>query len=129
MSLILQRVLEVFRKGVCETAEFDAHAQILGHGFDELQTRLDNAAAELVMYSLETIGRELQSIEQRAQLAKIDAVVRWKRQLEKEVEDIAAGRFPKSMMSRLHIEGLLADDEEFWPPEPEKWADEYEDYK
>lgn len=95
----------------------------------ELQTRLDNAAADLVMYSLETIGRELQSIEQRAQLAKIDAVVRWKRQLEKEVEDIAAGRFPKSMMSRLHIEGLLADDEEFWPPEPEKWADEYEDYK
>ncbi len=95
----------------------------------ELQARLDNAAADLVESSLAVIGRELQSIEQRAQLAKIDAVVRWKRQLEKEVEDIAAGRFPKSMMSRLHVEGLLADDEEFWPPEPEKWADEYEDYK
>ncbi len=95
----------------------------------ELQARLDATAAELVQSSLDAIARELQSIEERAQLAKIDAVVRWKRQLEKEVEDIAAGRFPKSMMSRLHIEGLLADDEEFWPPEPEKWADEYEDYK
>lgn len=94
-----------------------------------LQARIDHAAADLVAQSLETIGHELGSLEQRAQLAKIDAVVRWKRRIEKEVEDIAAGRFPKSMISRLHIEGLLADDEEFWPPESEKWADEYEDYK
>ena len=39
------------------------------------------------------------------------------------------GRFPAEMFGKLHIEGLIGDDEEYWPPETERWADEYENYK
>jgi hypothetical protein len=56
-------------------------------------------------------------------------VVGSKRNLEKQIEDLAAGRFPPEMYGRLHIEGLIGDDEEYWPPEPEIWLDEYENYK
>jgi hypothetical protein len=33
------------------------------------------------------------------------------------------------MFGKLHIEGLIKDDEEYWPPEKEIWLDEYENYK
>ena len=65
----------------------------------------------------------------QARLGKIDAVVGQKRKLERQIEDLAAGRFPAEMFGKLHIEGLIGDDEEYWPPEPERWADEYENYK
>ena len=63
------------------------------------------------------------------QLGKIDAVVGQKRKLERQIEDLAAGRFPPEMFGKLHLEGLIGDDEEYWPPEQERWADEYENYK
>jgi hypothetical protein len=33
------------------------------------------------------------------------------------------------MLGRLETEGLIGDDEEYWPYEGEYWADEYENYR
>ncbi|MFI5290100.1 MAG: hypothetical protein ACHQ17_10645, partial [Polyangia bacterium] len=90
---------------------------------------LDKASGELVRKALVDLRGRLDDLLRRARLGKIDAVVGSKRNLEKQIEDLAAGRFPPEMYGRLHIEGLIGDDEEYWPPEPEIWLDEYENYK
>ena len=33
------------------------------------------------------------------------------------------------MFGKLHLEGLIKDDEVYWPPEKELWRDEYENFK
>ena len=39
------------------------------------------------------------------------------------------GRYPPDMFAQLQLEGLMGDDEEYWPFEGEYWSDEYENYK
>jgi hypothetical protein len=94
-----------------------------------LSARLDEASGELVREALVDLRGRVEEMLRRARLGKIDAVVGEKRKIEREIEDLAAGRFPAELYGRLHIEGLIGDDEEYWPPEPERWADEYEGYK
>jgi hypothetical protein len=94
-----------------------------------LGQRLEAASAELVRQSLVGLRERLEGLVRRARLGKIDAVVGQKRKLERQIEDLAAGRFPPELFGKLHIEGLIGDDEEYWPPERERWADEYEGYK
>ena len=48
-----------------------------------------------------------------------------KRQVELQVESLAAGRFPPELIDPLHMQGLLRDDEEYWPFEGEDWPDEF----
>ena len=79
--------------------------------------------------ALVDLRAKLDGMLRQARLGKIDAVVGQKRKLERQIEDLAAGRFPAEMFGKLHIEGLIGDDEEYWPPETERWADEYENYK
>ena len=62
-------------------------------------------------------------------MGRIDAVLGAKKKLEIEVRDMAAGRFPPELFGKLQIEGVVGDDEEFWPYEGEYWADEYEGYR
>jgi tetratricopeptide (TPR) repeat protein len=94
-----------------------------------LAWRLDAASGELIRQALADLRVKLDGMLRQARLGKIDAVVGQKRKLERQIEDLAAGRFPAEMFGKLHIEGLIGDDEEYWPPEPERWADEYENYK
>jgi len=94
-----------------------------------LAWRIDAASGELIREALADLRVKLDGMLRQARLGKIDAVVGQKRKLERQIEDLAAGRFPAEMFGRLHIEGLIGDDEEYWPPEPERWADEYENYK
>jgi hypothetical protein len=94
-----------------------------------LAWRVDAASDELIKQSLIELRGRLDAMVRQARLGKIDAVVGSKRKLEKQIEDLAAGRFPAEMFGKLHIEGLIRDDEEYWPPEAEQWADEYENYK
>ncbi len=94
-----------------------------------LSARLDEASGELVREALVDLRGRVEEMLRRARLGKIDAVVGEKRKIERQIEDLAAGRFPAELYGRLHIEGLIGDDEEYWPPEPERWADEYEGYK
>jgi tetratricopeptide (TPR) repeat protein len=94
-----------------------------------LTWRIDAASGELVRQALVDLRVKLDGMLRQARLGKIDAVVGQKRKLERQIEDLAAGRFPAEMFGKLHLEGLIGDDEEYWPPEPERWADEYENYK
>lgn len=95
----------------------------------ELAWRIDAASGELIRQALVELRGRLDAMLRQARLGKIDAVVGEKRKLERQIEDLAAGRFPPEMFGKLHIEGLISDDEEYWPPEGERWADEYENYK
>jgi hypothetical protein len=94
-----------------------------------LAARIDSASGELIRQALVDLRGRLEGMLRQARLGKIDAVVGQKRKLERQIEDLAAGRFPAEMFGKLHIEGLIGDDEEYWPPERERWADEYENYK
>ena len=49
--------------------------------------------------------------------------------LEIEVEHLRDGRYPAELFATLQLEGLMGDDEEYWPFEGEYWSDEYENYK
>ena len=50
-----------------------------------------------------------------------------KRRVEMQIESLAAGRFPAELRDPLRVQGLLDDDEEYWPFEGEDWPDEYEE--
>ena len=94
-----------------------------------LAWKVDAASSELIRQALVDLRVKLDGMLRQARLGKIDAVVGQKRKLERQIEDLAAGRFPAEMFGKLHLEGLIGDDEEYWPPEGERWADEYENYK
>ncbi|MEM9864367.1 MAG: hypothetical protein AAF938_22395, partial [Myxococcota bacterium] len=61
----------------------------------------------------------------RARIGRIDAVMGSKRRVEVQIESLAAGRFPPELVDPLRIQGLLRDDEEYWPFEGELWTDEF----
>jgi hypothetical protein len=105
------------------------HAARLRARVARMSGALERASGELVDGALVGLRGRLEDLLRRARLGKIDAVVGQKRKLERQIEDLAAGRFPPELFGRLHIEGLIGDDEEYWPPEGERWADEYENYK
>ena len=73
--------------------------------------------------------RRLHVLLRQARLGQIDAIVGKKKKLEIEISNLSKGRFPPEMFGKLHVEGLIGDDEEYWPFEGEYWSDEYENYK
>jgi len=101
----------------------------LGAEVARLQAKIDKAAGALLEKALIDLRGRMEDLIRRARLGKIDAVVGQKRRLEKQIEDLAAGRFPPELFGKLHLEGLIGDDEEYWPPEQEIWLDEYENYQ
>jgi hypothetical protein len=132
----LERVLDLERGGLVEDKGLQAlmrsdraAAERLRGRAAMLQARIDAASGELIRRALIDLRGRLEQMLRQARLGKIDAVVGQKRKLERQIEDLAAGRFPPEMFGKLHIEGLIGDDEEYWPPEVERWADEYEGYK
>ena len=104
-------------------------ARQLDQAARRLSERLDAAANELAQEAIERLYRDTRRILDKAKLGKIDAVIGQKRSLDIEVQDLAAGRYPVELRGRLWEEGLIGDDEEFWPYEGEYWADEYEGWR
>jgi tetratricopeptide (TPR) repeat protein len=104
-------------------------ARELDQAARRLSERLDAAANELAREAIERLYRDTRRILDKAKLGKIDAVIGQKRSLDIEVQDLAAGRYPVELRGRLWEEGLIGDDEEFWPYEGEYWADEYEGWR
>jgi len=94
-----------------------------------LDGKINRAAGQLLEQSLAEARGQLEDLLRRARLGQIDAVVGEKRRIEKQIENLAAGRFPPELFGKLHLEGLIGDDEVYWPPEQEIWLDEYENYK
>ncbi len=96
---------------------------------NELLVRLEKRADLLASTALDNLYTEARRVLDKAKLGKIDAVIGQKRRLEIEVQDLAAGRFPAELHGHLWEQGLIDDDEEFWPFEGEYWADEYEGWR
>ena len=71
----------------------------------------------------------LRDLLRQARLTQIDAIIGKKKKLEIEVEHLRDGRYPAELFATLQLEGLMGDDEEYWPFEGEYWSDEYENYK
>jgi len=104
-------------------------AKALRRSARKLETRLTTAANKLAKKAIDALYLKTKKIVDKARLGKIDAVIGQKRKLDIEVSDLAAGRYPEELHGRLWQEGLIGDDEEFWPFEGEYWADEYEGWR
>ncbi|MFO0636787.1 MAG: hypothetical protein U0168_28485 [Nannocystaceae bacterium] len=91
--------------------------------------RIDVQAAAVASDRLRRLADRIDDMLGEARMGRIDAVLGAKKKLEIEVRDMAAGRFPPELFGKLQIEGVVGDDEEFWPYEGEYWADEYEGYR
>lgn len=92
---------------------------------NELKVVVDGMAVR----SLHKLHQNMKRIHAKAKLGKIDAVIGQKGKLDIEVQDLAAGRWPPELHGRLWEEGLIGDDEEYWPFQGEFWADEYEGWR
>lgn len=96
---------------------------------EALQAKLDARANELAVKTIDKLYTDTRRVLDKAKLGKIDAVIGQKRKLDIEVLDLASGRYPPELHGRLWEEGLIGDDEEFWPFQGEYWADEYEGWR
>ncbi len=62
----------------------------------------------------------------QAMLGRVDAVLGRKQALETEVQNLALGRYPLSLLRELAEAGMLHESNEYWPFDGEHWPDEYE---
>jgi TolA-binding protein len=92
-----------------------------------LRPKLVRAANERALSELQALGERLGSFVRRARIGRIDAVMGSKRRIERQIESLAAGRFPAELQNPLLIQGFLKDNEEYWPFEGDDWPDEYEE--
>ncbi len=106
-----------------------AQSKELESAAKELLLRLENTADTMAKNALEGLYIETKRVLDKAKLGKIDAVIGQKRRLEIEVQDLSSGRFPAELHGQLWEQGLIGDDEEFWPFEGEYWKDEYEGWR
>lgn len=114
-------------EGVRGLLAIDARAaRTLPSRVDAMRTRLTDAAGEAAVRSLRGLRRRLAGSLRRARIGRIDAVMGSKRRIEVQIESLAAGRFPPELIDPLRVQGLLRDDEEYWPFEGELWEDEFE---
>ncbi|MCB9616884.1 MAG: hypothetical protein H6722_30995, partial [Sandaracinus sp.] len=93
----------------------------------EMRERLSGAANEAALRSLRGLRERLGGLLRRARIGRIDAVMGSKRRIEIQIESLAAGRFPPELVDPLRVQGLLRDDEEYWPFEGEYWSDEFDE--
>ncbi len=103
--------------------------QALSQETRQLRARLVDATSAIAEAALIDLGKRLRGLLRQARLTHIDAVIGRKKRLEIEIANLAEGRYPTEMLGRLETEGLIGDDEEYWPYEGEYWADEYENYR
>jgi hypothetical protein len=94
-----------------------------------LRARLVDATAAIAEQALLDLDTRLREMLRQARLTQIDAVIGKKKKLEIEISNLREGRYPPDMFAELQLEGLMGDDEEYWPFEGEYWSDEYENYK
>ncbi len=102
-----------------------AHARRLPARVAAVRGRLIAAANTAALHALRTLDRRLGAELRRARIGRIDAVMGSKRRIEIQIESLAAGRFPPELMDPLRVQGLLRDDQEYWPFQGEYWSDEF----
>jgi tetratricopeptide (TPR) repeat protein len=104
-------------------------ARALSEEARALRARLVTATSAIAEQALLDLDARLREMLRQARLTQIDAVIGKKKKLEIEISNLREGRYPPDMFSALQLEGLMGDDEEYWPFEGEYWSDEYENYK
>ena len=92
-----------------------------------MRARLVSAAGDVAVRGLRDLRARLGGELRRARIGRIDAVMGSKRRIEIQIESLAAGRFPAELIDPLRVQGLLRDDEEYWPFEGEFWEDEFDE--
>jgi tetratricopeptide (TPR) repeat protein len=110
-------------------AEEAARTQALSVEARALRARLVDATSAIAEQALLDLDTRLREMLRQARLTQIDAVIGKKKKLEIEISNLREGRYPPDMFAQLQLEGLMGDDEEYWPFEGEYWSDEYENYK
>jgi tetratricopeptide (TPR) repeat protein len=95
----------------------------------QLRTHLVAATGMIATKALVDLDKRLRDLLRQARLTQIDAIIGKKKKLEIEIEHLRDGRYPAELFATLQLEGLMGDDEEYWPFEGEYWSDEYENYK
>jgi tetratricopeptide (TPR) repeat protein len=110
-------------------ADEAAKLMLLTQEAKRLRASLVEAMTGVAEAALVDLDRRLRGLLRQARLTHIDAIIGKKKRLEIEIANLQEGRYPTEMLGRLEIEGLIGDDEEYWPYEGEYWADEYENYK
>ncbi len=95
----------------------------------KLRANLVAATGVIATAALADLDKRLRELLREARLTHIDAVIGKKKKLEIEIENLRAGRYPAELFATLQLEGLMGDDEEYWPFEGEYWSDEYENFK
>lgn len=93
----------------------------------DVRGRMEGAANGAALLALRRLRAALGGHLRRSRIGRIDAVMGSKRRIEIQIESLAAGRFPPELQDPLSIQGLLRDDEEYWPFEGEYWQDEFEE--
>jgi tetratricopeptide (TPR) repeat protein len=106
-----------------------AATQTLSEEARALRVRLVAATSEIAEAALRELDGRLREMLRQARLTQIDAVIGKKKKLEIEIANLREGRYPPDMFAALQLEGLMGDDEEYWPFEGEYWSDEYTNYK
>jgi tetratricopeptide (TPR) repeat protein len=101
----------------------------LGAEARKLRAHLVTATGLIAGKALTDLDKRLRDLLRQARLTQIDAIIGKKKKLEIEVEHLRDGRYPAELFATLQLEGLMGDDEEYWPFEGEYWSDEYENYK
>jgi TolA-binding protein len=104
-------------------------ALALGADAQKLRARLVAATTAIAEAALVDLDNRLRHMLAQARLTHIDAVIGKKKKLEIEIANLREGRYPAEMFAQLQLEGLMGDDEEYWPFEGEHWSDEYDNYK
>jgi tetratricopeptide (TPR) repeat protein len=120
------------RLGNVGTGRFAKEAEttlVLAVEARKLRAGLVAAASTIANKALVDLDKRLRELLRRSRLTHIDAVIGKKKKLEIEIANLRQGRFPADLFATLQLEGLMGDDEEYWPFEGEYWSDEYENYK
>ncbi len=101
------------------------HASALYNDAQKLRVAVEGQELALAKDALLRLERRLSRLLRRARLGRIETVLGRKRALEVEVEALAQGLLPQSIVDSLDAARYLGDNEEYWPFEGEDWADEY----
>jgi TolA-binding protein len=101
-------------------------ARALPRRVADLRGRLVEVANDAALRAARRLRERLAAELRRARIGRIDAVMGSKRRIEVQIESLAAGRFPPELVDPLRFQGLLRDDEEYWPFDGELWEDEFE---
>lgn len=94
-----------------------------------LADKLAEAGDRIAQLTIDKLYQETRRVLDKTKLGKVDAIIGQKRKLDIAVQDLAAGRFPEELRSRLWNASMIGDDEEYWPFQGEYWADEYEGWR